>query len=377
MNLPLNDKSKAKLSTVLRAAGLIFFLYLFLLSIELMSSSFKMFGSGFAESLFSLTSNPIIGLFIGILATSLVQSSSCTTSIVVGMVAGGVIPIQGAIPIIMGANIGTTVTNSLVSLAHITRPTEFRRAFSGAIIHDTFNLLSVLVFLPLETFTRYLEHSAVYLSNIFCGIGGFKATSPLKLIVSPLANVATSFVSRIFPNPTVAGIIALILSLALLFVALTRLVKLMRGIIIGKIERLLHNYLFAKPLRSLVIGIVFTAMVQSSSAATALVVPLIAAGILTLEQVFPYTIGANIGTTITALLAALVTQNPAAIATAFVHLLFNLSGMILWYPLRRVPIKIAHIVSGFVARKRYFALLYIGLLFYGLPLLLIFITEGL
>ena len=86
-------------------------LYLFILSIQLMGSSFKLMGKGFAEALIQTTSNPLVGLLIGILATSIIQSSSTTTSIVVGLVAGGVLTLQGAIPIIMGANIGTTIIN--------------------------------------------------------------------------------------------------------------------------------------------------------------------------------------------------------------------------------------------------------------------------
>ncbi|MCK5832175.1 Na/Pi symporter [bacterium] len=372
----MDVKLKEKLITTSKVVGLFVFLYLFLVSIEMMSCSFKMFGSDFASRLFTLTSNPLIGLFIGILATSLVQSSSCTTSVVVGMVAAGVVPIRGAIPIIMGANIGTTVTNSLVSLAHITRPTEFRRAFSGAIIHDVFNMLSVLIFLPLESFTHYLEKSAIFLSGIFCGVGGFKIASPLKVLVSPLAEFILSLIAGSISNAKLAGILGLVLAFAFLFVALTQLVKAMKSLVIGKIERLLHNYLFAKPLRSLVIGMLLTAIIQSSSVVTSLAVPLVGAGILSLEQVFPYTIGSNIGTTITALLAALVTQSPVAIATSFVHLLFNLSGMAIWYPLRKIPISLAKFIASYVTKKRGFALIYICLLFYGIPLLLIFLTKG-
>jgi len=83
-----------------------FFLYLFFVSIELMEVAFKGFGKGFAEQLIATTSNPFVGLFVGILATSIVQSSSMTTSMLVGMVASGMITIPNAIPIVMGANIG-------------------------------------------------------------------------------------------------------------------------------------------------------------------------------------------------------------------------------------------------------------------------------
>ena len=97
--------SNEKIKLLLQILQLVFFLYLFLVSIGLMGASFKIFGKGFAETLIATTSNPFVGLFIGVLATSLIQSSSSTTSIVVGMVGGGVLTVGNAIPIVMGANI--------------------------------------------------------------------------------------------------------------------------------------------------------------------------------------------------------------------------------------------------------------------------------
>ena len=120
-------------------------LYLFLVSIGLMGTAFKGFGKGFAENLIRTTSNPFVGLFVGILATSLVQSSSTTTSIVVGMVGSGVITVSSGVYIVMGANIGTTVTNTLVSLGHFTRRDEFRRAVGAATVHDFFNFIFQII----------------------------------------------------------------------------------------------------------------------------------------------------------------------------------------------------------------------------------------
>jgi len=360
--------------TILRVVLLILSLYVFLVSIELIGGSFKMFGSGFAEKLLQITANPFIGLFIGILATSIIQSSSATTSIVVGMVAVGAIPLRGAIPIVMGANIGTTVTNIIVSLAHITRPTEFKRAFAGAIVHDYFNLLSVIVILPIESTTHYLEYSANYLAGMFSGLGGFKAVSPLKLAVKPVVHFITDSIESLIGHSTIAGIVSLAIALILLFLALSQLVNLMKKLVIGKIERLLHNYLFVNAFRSFVLGAVFTTIVQSSSVVTSLAIPLVGAGILTIEQIFPYTLGSNIGTTVTAMLASLVTQSPIAIATAFVHLIFNLSGTIIWFPLRKVPISMAKWTSSFISRKRWLAVVYVLIIFYGIPLILIYLT---
>jgi len=168
------------ISTGARIIQLIIFLYLFLFSISLMGASLKMFGKGFAETLIAGTSVPLVGLFIGVLATSLIQSSSSTTAIVVGMVGGGVLTVTNAIPIIMGANIGTSVTNTLVSLAHINRSLEFRRSFSASTVHDFFNLLAVLVIFPLQISTDFLGRTAIFFAGQFQSAGGVKLFNPVK-----------------------------------------------------------------------------------------------------------------------------------------------------------------------------------------------------
>lgn len=363
---------------LLRVLLFLVFLYCFFVSIELLGASFKLFGRGFAEKLLHTTANPLFGLFAGILATTIVQSSSVTTSIVVGMVAGETLTLRHAIPIVMGANIGTTVTNTIVSLGHITRPTEFRRAFSGATVHDFFNFFTVLTLLPLELATHYLEHSALFLQHIFAGVGGLKLLSPLKVIVKPTVHLLLKFVASFSTGNTFTAVICMSIALLLLFLSLSRLVVLMKRIVIGRLEKLIHGYIFANWIRSLLLGMVFTSIVQSSSVVTSLVVPLVGAGILTVEQVFPYTIGANIGTTVTAMMASFVTQNPAAVATAFVHLLFNMSGAVVWYSpwLRRIPIALSKRLGNVAFKRRWLALLYVVITFYIIPLALAEIVKG-
>ncbi len=369
--------SRSSRNWLLRMLLLLLFLYLFLISITLLGGSLKFLGKDFAEKLIQTTANPFIGLFIGILTTSIIQSSSATTSIVVGMVASGTLTVPGAIPIVMGANIGTTITNAIVSLAHVNRPIEFRRAYAGATIHDVFNLLCVLVFLPLELLTHYMEKTAFFLAKIFSNIGGFTVTSPLKLAVKPVAEFLQNYLLELFSHDFTAGIVGIVIALILLFLSLTRIVKLMKRIVIGKFEVLIHSYLFANPMRSLTIGLIFTAIIQSSSVSTSLIVPLVGAGFLTVEQVLPYTLGANIGTTVTAILAALVTQNPYAITTAFIHLLFNISGAILWYPfkpLRSLPLGIAKWLGKMVFNKRWLGFVFIAVIFFIIPIILIYLS---
>lgn len=363
------------LTTIRKLLLLISLIYCFLVSIELMSSSFKLFGEGFARQLIATTSNPFTALFIGILATTIMQSSSSTTSILVGLVAGGGISVANAIPIVMGANIGTSVTNTIVSFTHITRRQEFRRAFAGATVHDFFNILAVMILLPLEICTHFLESSASILTNIFVHIGGIKFTSPLKTGVRPVVAVIKSNVQHLFPDSTVIpGVVMLLIALVLLFISLKLLVNTMRWLVLGRIEKILHGYLFERPMRSLLLGMAFTSVVQSSSVTTSLIVPLVGAGILTVEEIFPYTLGANIGTTVTAILASLVTGSSAAIAIALTHLLFNISGMAIFYPLRKLPIGISKELANFASNSRKYALLYIVVVFYLFPILLIYLT---
>ncbi len=343
-------------------------LYCFLVSIGLLGASFKLFGKELAHQLIEMTSNPLVGLFAGILATTLAQSSSTTTSIVVGMVASGVLTIEGAIPVIMGANIGTSVTNTLVSMGHITRKEEFRRALAGATVHDFFNLLTVLVLLPLEIAFGYLRWISERVASIFAGVGGMKFASPLNIITKPAINALLDLFDK---NP----ILSLIAALAIMYMALKFLVDLARGVILKRAERYINRYLFGAPLLTMLFGVVLTVLVQSSSITTSIVVPLIGAGILTLEQVFPFTLGANVGTTVTAMLASLATGNIAAVTVAFAHLFFNLTGIVLIYPIRairNIPMRMARALADLTSKSRLYAFLYVGLVFYLIPVALIF-----
>ena len=123
-------------------------------------------GAESAQALFAFATNPFMGVLLGGLVTALVQSSSTVTSIIVGMVAGG-LPVSVAIPMVMGANLGTTITNTLVSFGHVGNREEFRRAFAAATVHDGFNLLSIAIFLPLEIAFGILER----LSGALCRSG--------------------------------------------------------------------------------------------------------------------------------------------------------------------------------------------------------------
>jgi sodium-dependent phosphate cotransporter len=344
---------------------LIIILYLFIFSIQLMGSSFKMMGEGFAKTLIETTSNPVVGLLIGILATSIIQSSSTTTSITVGFVAGGALTLQGAIPIIMGANIGTTVTNTMVSIGHVTRIQEFRRAFSAATVHDFFNILAVIILFPLEMIFHPLEKSATALSKAFVGVGVIDFLSPLKSITEPVVDI----VKQATPYP----LIILIGSLFLLFFTLFLLVKIMRSMILAKLEIFLDKYLFKNDFTAFLLAIAVTSIIQSSSITTSIIVPLVGAGVLTVRKIFPYTLGANVGTTITSMLASFATLNPVAVTVAFSHLLFNTFGIIILYPLKWIPIRLSEAFARLASKSKKSTILFLSIYFLVPTLILIFI----
>ena len=264
---------KHTLKIVGKGALAAIFLYLFLVGIGLMGTAFKGFGKEFAETLLNTTSNPFVALFIGILATSLVQSSSTTTSIVVGLVASGVITVGNAIPIIMGANIGTTVTNTLVSLAHITRREEFKRAIAGATVHDFFNLICVAIFFPLELATGFLQKMATKLSTTFVDFGGIKFTSPIKMATEPgIHFIKDLFTKSLDLSHNISYVLILILSIIVMYISLFLIVKLMRSLVIKKTEAVLNSVLEKNGFIGILAGLIFTVIDNSATAADDVIV---------------------------------------------------------------------------------------------------------
>ncbi|NIM52128.1 MAG: Na/Pi cotransporter family protein [Gemmatimonadales bacterium] len=360
---------------LVRIATVLALLFVFLLGVNGLGDGFKALGGGLLDSFFAATENPFMGLMVGILATTLVQSSSVSTSLIVGLVAApeNPLPIANAVPMVMGANIGTTVTNTIVSLAHMGRREEFRRAFSVATCHDFFNFLAVVTLLPLEMLTGYLQKAATALSTVVTGLGGVEYDSPIKGLLKGALRPIKSAIGALVDSPRLESVILIVVSAVLIFAALVLLVRVMRTALQTRVEGIVSRGLGQAPLLAMLVGAVVTVMVQSSSITTSLLVPLAGAGLLTLTQAFPVTIGANVGTTVTALLAALGATGvnaTAGITIALVHLLFNLSATVLIFPLRTIrdmPLRAARWLADTAVQSRRWALLYVVILFYGVP----------
>ncbi|HPS53550.1 MAG TPA: Na/Pi symporter, partial [Phycisphaerae bacterium] len=330
-------------------------------------------GEKFLKWIFGLVSDPFTGLFVGLLVTSIVQSSSFTTSMTVGLVATGDVTLVAAIPIIMGANIGTSVTALIVSLAHMGRREEFRRSFSAALLHDNFNMLSVLLFFPLEYKFHIISTPVLWIAKNLAKMKMFDSDPTKQIgIFKHIFNVVGDFgkwlmTDVLHMDAKIGGCVLAALAIVLLFAALGYLVKILRSVMMDRLSGAFNKTIFRNQPIAFIFGLIATATIQSSSVTTSLVVPLVAAGVLQHAQIFPYMMGANIGTTATAMMAAIGMGSPVAIACACAHLLFNLYGTAVFWPLQMIPINISKFIALKASRNRAIAIIFVVGMYFVLP----------
>uniref|UniRef100_A0A8B9KEK7 Solute carrier family 34 member 2a n=1 Tax=Astyanax mexicanus TaxID=7994 RepID=A0A8B9KEK7_ASTMX len=449
-DLDSKGKGKRVCISVLKLVALLGLLYLFVCSLDILSQGFQLVGGKAAGDIFQdneVLSNPLAGLVIGVLVTLLVQSSSTSSSIVVSMVSSGLLQVSTAVPIIMGTNIGTSITNTVVAMTQAGDRSKFRRAFAGATVHDFFNWLSVLVLLPLEAATGYLyrltelivrsfniesgdnapallnvitdplTHSIIELdesviSGIATGDPEAKNKSLIKTWCSTMKNTTLQNVTivnctsapcwewknvteiiniqkchHIFVDTNLAdlavGLILLAMSLVVLCGCLIFIVKLLNSMLKGQVASVIKKIIntdFPFPFSwvtgylAIMVGAGMTFIVQSSSVFTSAITPLVGIGVISIERAYPLSLGSNIGTTTTAILAAMASPGETltnSLQIALVHLFFNVSGILLWYvlPFMRVPIVLAKALGNVTASYRWFAIFYILFCFFFIPLL--------
>lgn len=375
---PIVAPLKRTLPPAARTVLVVVLLYLFLVGVKLLGTGVTGLGGGTAGGLFDGITNPMAALFVGILATVLVQSSSVTTATIVGLVAAGQLPIEVAVPMVMGANIGTSVTNTLVSLAHARRTDEFRLALSAATMHDFFNVAAVLILLPLELATGFLQKTAAWLSALLPGGADATFNSPIKGAVGWGSNQFERVIEIFVSSGRALGIALIITGIVIIFLTLTYITKNMRVLIAARIERSLNAVLAKSGLVGIAVGIVVTVAVQSSSITTSILVPIVASGVLLVRNAYPITLGANVGTTVTAILAALAIGEVAGMTIALVHLLFNVVAILILYPwnkIRYIPVRLAEGLAAIAATRKWIAVAYTVIVFIAIPIVGIVILS--
>ena len=366
-----------------------------LVAIWILITAVSVIGDGFstavgdqAEELFQFATNPFVALTIGILATVGTQSSSTTTSIVVGLAAGG-LPMEIAIPMLMGANLGTTMTSTLVSVGMVGNKDQFRRAFSAATVHDFFNITSVVILLPLELTTGFLQRTSEAVSDALTGGGDgggnivSSAFTAFGDVISAVTSPGADFVDwAVSPLPDVtAGILQIVIGIALILVIITFIGNMMKALMVGRAKEILHNAIGRGPLMGIFSGTAITVVVQSSSTTTSLVVPMAGSGAFSLKQIYPFTVGANIGTTLTALIASFAfsgVEGTLALQAALIHLFYNLASAIIIFGipfLRPLPLQGARWLGGVVAERKIFGVLWVLGISIVLPLTFILVST--
>jgi sodium-dependent phosphate cotransporter len=420
---------------LLKVSIVILALYFFICSLSFLADGFRLVAGRQAGLVFrnsEVFNNPIAGMLVGVLVTVLVQSSSTSTSIVITMVAADLLTVRQAISLIMGANIGTSVTSTIVALAQSVDRDEFRRAFAAATVHDMFNFLNVLVLLPLEAMTGYLYHFSAALIPASLQ-SAEKPPDILKVLTKPFTKSIGSLDKKVITKIAAAetdadlaklddarllkyyfgcdvkagcemadggmGILVLIVALLILTTMLFTVVYTLKSLLKGQIALWLHKSVNGNvpdiklggttiPMQwvagymAMGVGLLVTIAVQSSSITTSTITPLVGVGVISVERVVPVVLGANIGTCVTGVLAALAADSSKLYLTlqvAFSHLLFNITGIVIWYviwPMRAIPVGASKFLGNTTAKYKWFPIAYLVVCFFLGPLIVMGISLG-
>lgn len=269
----------------------------------------------YAASLFVTSFGLLKGLYTGLFATAIIQSSSVVTSLAVSVASENVLPFAGAVGIVLGANIGTTITSVIVAVIGWQ---AYKTVWKVVFFQIFFNLVTVGVVLPLEYFTGIFGKTSLFLAS--------------KI---PMGTVSNNIIPAIKTTSGLSVIVYLLLIILSIYL-LTNITK-------GVLGDLIQNSVTAvrdKPFFVIFIfGLFSTCVVQSSSVINSFVILLAMTcpPVISFNLVMGITLGANLGTTFTALLASLA-GTETGMAIAFVHILINLVGCVIFYTLRK-PLK--------------------------------------
>ncbi|KRX84827.1 Sodium-dependent phosphate transport protein 2A [Trichinella sp. T6] len=409
--------TKTKIQKIIRTIILLILLlaclYFFICSLDLMTDGFKLLGGHTIADAFRsniILKSPVAILMIGIVVTAILQSSSTVTSIAVVMVGAEAFTVEQAYYVIMGSNVGTAVTSTIVALFSSGDRGRFEKAFAAAVIHDLYNWMGVVVLFPLEVITSALfgQGAIVSLTGLMVKnleLGTLQDSEFFQKIIDPFTHLIfqaddevltnrslgivtnQSVVKRPFvlnldwPDTSIGGLL-LFISLVLLICCLSGMVKVLNQLLGGGMQRILQKSLnfqlrgrwsWATGYICILLGAMVTLVVQSSSIVCSTMIPLVALDVLSLERFWVYEVGADVGTTGTAIFAALATETlKTPLQLAFCHFCFNFISIFLFYsipPVRRIPLAAAAFLGRTSARYRWFAFVYIFGTFIIFPLI--------
>ncbi|KAE9552278.1 hypothetical protein FO519_004524 [Halicephalobus sp. NKZ332] len=368
--------------------------------------------------------NPVRAAILGMLLAAIVQSGSALITILVGMVAARIITVARAIPIMMGSEIGSALPNALTTMSHFGNRAYFRRAFAGNAMNDIMNFLTIIVLLPLEIVASPIEKISAFMvrpfSNITTEFHGLNdlteyflekviqidydtlediVTHELNMSSNDFSTIALRCVNlttkEVYPfcpyehlfaysfwRDLEIGFVLFFTALIVMMLCLYGIVRIMQNLLAGRIAILLRKLMdkklpypfgWATNVVTVVSGALIVVVVQSSNVLTTILTPMVGKGIVTFSRYNLLCAGAAVGNTFVGIVAALSSapgRHQEAIQMALCQAIFNILGIILFYPLpfvKRVPDELAMKLGNKTAKYRWFALVYIATVYFLVP----------
>ncbi|CAF1522363.1 unnamed protein product [Rotaria sordida] len=360
------DRIKFIIMLILRLIGLLALLYLFVCSLDLMSSGFRLIGDKITGKVFAegaILSNPIAGLMIGLLATVLVQSSSTSTSIVVSMVSSSILIL---LSIEIASNMLYHLTNLITKSINIKRNPNSNPEFLTVITKPLTERIVQLDKKAIESVAFGNASTDISLLKRYCS---FKNESNNGTFIQVPDKYCSFLFAKVQWADWLIGLVLLIISIICLCLCLFLLVKILQSLLKGTVKSIIFKMVNANfpgmfkhltPYLALLVGCILTILVQSSSIFTSTLTPLVGLGIITIERVYPFTLGSNIGTTITGIMAALTATSEKdlrnSLQIALCHTFFNIIGILIWFPIpfMRFPIPMAKNLGEIAAKYRWY-----------------------
>jgi sodium-dependent phosphate cotransporter len=335
----------------------------------------------------------ITGLALGMLSTALVQSSSAVVAATMvsmsGMVAGGLsmdVAIRFGVPMVLGANIGTTVTNTIVAFGIERGMTmkEFKDTIPGVIVDDVYEGLTIAIFFTLELTTGLISKIVLRLGDFYTEVlqmesffAAFEDTIIDIIIKEPLIKPMKSLAVNYLGNLG-GGLFMFIFWFLIIIVSM--------GMITKGLERLIETgwedkvqAAFESPVRGFITGFTVTFIVGSSSIGSSLVIPFLATKVVNLKTAYPYLVGCNLATAVDmSQIYGYIAGGTVGMVLGSAHVLLNLMALTIWFisPLRFVPIMVAEKLGGMITENEnaiYALLAWVLVIFFLIPIIIIYV----
>jgi sodium-dependent phosphate cotransporter len=372
-------------------------IFLFICSLEGVKSGFKLIFAEWQSNILGMIDSntaPVTGIAVGILSTALVQSSSAVVAATMvsmaSMVASGLsldVAMRFGVPMVLGANIGTTITNTIVifGVKRGMTGSEFADTIPGVIVDDVYEALTISLFFIVEMTTGFISNTVLWLGdyltnvlNLEAALAAYDKTIIDILVKAPIVKPISKFIVEIF-GPDIGGILQFILWFGVIVFSMGLITKGLETLIDKGWEDRVQRA-FNSPVSGFFTGFALTWLVGSSSIGSSLVVPFLATKVVDLKKAYPYLCGCNMGTTVDmSQIYGYIAGGIVGIMLGAAHVMLNVMALLLWLvsPLRFVPIMVAEKIGEAIKKNENAGLVlvfWVIVIFFLMPISIIYFT---